>query len=787
MPTPSRFRTGDYRIDLDTREIRCGDRLVELEAKAFDLIALLLAGRDRALSKQELNAALWGDRPVTDAALSQQLRKARRALGDDGDAQRVIRTVHGRGLRWVAPVEPDEAGVADADAPPPQSAASDPPPGRPPPRPRGANRLRGWIAACAAVLLLAAAGLLLRQEPTTPSLAPARRIAVLPVVDRSGDGALSWTRNGLMGLMTSLLDQSGGVGVVAAAEVQSAAGDRADTDPETLRTLRRALGATHFLATELRRLGPVYELDLRLVADGGAERRETLHGNEPAALAADAVARARRWLDLDAPAPADIGAAGRVSPFVAEAYARGLDAQLRGDPLAAKKYFSICLDHDPGLAWPRLGLAQAQARSGEPDQSRDNALKVAAAARERGDTGLLVPALKQLAWLAFARGDLDGSAALLDQALAALPERQLLPSRVDLLVAYGSIEDERGRFAEARRYFEQALALARAAGNRRDEASALLNLASLDNGGGDASAAAATLRNGLDAARAAGDAYLEGAILGNLGATEANQGHLIDAMALFKQALGLARTRGDLDLQVLNGTQLVWMLAPFERHEEAQRFAAQLLSAAEREKNPYWQAEARWALAGLLARRHDWRGAFAELDRARRLYDEAAMERNASQVLVETVAVAAQAGDAARAHAAANEFRRRTAEAEARHWRDWMPLIDALENGADGDLAGAAAALERILDADTRSNGAVLQAALFQLGRWQLVLGRPADLLARAQWKPWLQQHPEAIALRIAALRASERHDEAEEERRRLDRLAQAPELELDARWLAAF
>ncbi|MBO9663583.1 tetratricopeptide repeat protein [Dokdonella sp.] len=787
MSTPSRFRTGEYLIDLGAREIHRDGHPVELEAKVFDLIAVLLQDRDRALSKRELNAVLWGDRPVTDAALSQQLRKARRALGDDGDAQRVIRTVHGRGLRWVAPVTAE--ADADETAPPSSAAplAQPNPPVDPPPATSAAHGRRYLAVAFAAVLLLAA-GLLWRQAPSLPAAGPPQRIAVLPVVDRSGDATLAWTRNGLMGLMTSLFGQPGKAEIAAAASVQAVVGDRAETDAASLQTLRRALGATHFLASELRRLGPVYELDVRLIADGGAERRDTLHGSEPAALAADAVARVRRWLDLEAPPPADVGAAGRANPFIAEAYARGLDAQLRGDAATAKKYFAICLDHDPGLAWARLGLATAQARSGEAAESRDNAGKVAAAARERGDAELLAVALKQLASLAFARGDLDAAAALLDEALAQLPAKGQPLALIDLLVAYGSIEDERGRFAESRRHFERALELARAAGSRRGEALVLVNLASLDNGAGDAAAASTALRTGLDAARAAGDAYLEGATLGNLGATEANQGRLLDASALFKQAIALARTRGDLNLQMLTGTQLIWTLAPFERREEARELAAQVLAAAEREKNPYWQAEARWALAGLAARRHDWPRAFEELDQARRLYAEAAIERNVVQVLADTVATAAQAGDAPRAQAAANEFRRRTANgAEAAHWRAWQPLIAALERGATGDVAGAADDLARLLDTDGHANGAVAQAALFQLGRWQLALDRPADLLARPQWKPWLEQHPDAIALRIAALRATGRHADADAEQARLDQLTQSPELEFDARWLAAF
>ncbi|HJT97911.1 MAG TPA: winged helix-turn-helix domain-containing protein, partial [Rhodanobacteraceae bacterium] len=71
-----RYRFADVEIDLGARELRRAGRHVEVEAKVFDLIELLLLARGRALSKTELVGALWGDRPVTDAALSQQLRKA---------------------------------------------------------------------------------------------------------------------------------------------------------------------------------------------------------------------------------------------------------------------------------------------------------------------------------------------------------------------------------------------------------------------------------------------------------------------------------------------------------------------------------------------------------------------------------------------------------------------------------------------------------------------------------------------------------------------------------------
>lgn len=781
MSAPSRYRFDDCQIDLDARVIRRAGVPVDVEAKVFDLIALLLLARERALSKRELNTALWGDRPVTDAALSQQLRKARRALGDDGDTQRVIRTVHGHGLRWVAEVsaDPPEAALEPAATATPFSSEA------PPALVPRSRRRRLFALAAAAALLLIGIGVLLRYpiraagDPSAPS-----RIAVLPLVDRTGEADLAWTHTGLMGLMASLFEQRGKIEVVSAQNVQAVAADKGEAGAAELKTLRRALGATHFVASELRRVGPLYELEVRLIADGSAERREILHGSTPAPLAVDGVARVRRWLDLT-PLP-DIRTSGIASPFLAEAYARGLDAQLHGDHAGAKKYFEICLDHDPGLAWPRLGLAISQAASGNEAASEENASRVAAAARERDDRDLLVPALRQLSSVAFHRGDLDEATAHLDEAMRQLPDGEQPLARIDLLVAYASIEDERGDFVHSREHFERALRLARETGNRRGEASVLVNLASLDNGAGDAAGAATLLRAGLDAARESGDAYLESTTLGNLGATEINQGHLLAAAALLKQSLAIARARDDLRLQAMIGTRLVWTLLPFDRDAQARALAQQIVAMGITQDNTYWQAEAHWALAALDARRHDWLQAFREFDRAREIYTADGMTRSLAPLLAEIVAAASDAGDAARAREAAAAFRA-IAETDPAAWQSWLPLIDAQVQNAGGDKAGAADALAAALDATpSTAHLPTAQSALFQLGRWQLELGRAGELLERKEWKDWLEEHPDAIALTIQALRASGQPEAAEAEQRRLDALLHSPDLDLDPAWLAA-
>ena len=75
-----------------------------MEPQTFDVLAYLVAHRDRVVPKDELMDAVWGGRFVSEAAVTSRIKQVRRAVGDDGQAQRVIQTVHGRGYRFVAAV-----------------------------------------------------------------------------------------------------------------------------------------------------------------------------------------------------------------------------------------------------------------------------------------------------------------------------------------------------------------------------------------------------------------------------------------------------------------------------------------------------------------------------------------------------------------------------------------------------------------------------------------------------------------------------------------------------------
>lgn len=95
---------GDVLLDIDNFELTRAGEVVAVEPQVFDVLSYLVTHRDRVVPKPELLDNIWGDRFVSESALTSRIKSARRAVGDDGRRQEIIRTTHGRGYRFVAEV-----------------------------------------------------------------------------------------------------------------------------------------------------------------------------------------------------------------------------------------------------------------------------------------------------------------------------------------------------------------------------------------------------------------------------------------------------------------------------------------------------------------------------------------------------------------------------------------------------------------------------------------------------------------------------------------------------------
>ncbi|MEU4769241.1 alpha/beta fold hydrolase [Actinosynnema sp. NPDC023794] len=99
-----RYEFEDYSLDPARLELRRGDERLHVEPQVFQVLLHLIRHRDRVVPRTELLDSVWGDRFVSDSALASRVKAARRAVGDNGTSQRVIRTVFGHGYQLMASV-----------------------------------------------------------------------------------------------------------------------------------------------------------------------------------------------------------------------------------------------------------------------------------------------------------------------------------------------------------------------------------------------------------------------------------------------------------------------------------------------------------------------------------------------------------------------------------------------------------------------------------------------------------------------------------------------------------
>ena len=109
-----KFIFENHELDAERREFRRGAELIALEPQVFDLLLYLVQNRDRVVAKDDLIAAVWHGRIVSDSTLDSRINAVRKAVGDSGKKQSVIRTSARKGLRFVAAVREAQAQEVEA-------------------------------------------------------------------------------------------------------------------------------------------------------------------------------------------------------------------------------------------------------------------------------------------------------------------------------------------------------------------------------------------------------------------------------------------------------------------------------------------------------------------------------------------------------------------------------------------------------------------------------------------------------------------------------------------------
>src|SRR5215210_5285945 len=103
-------------LDTDTRELSRENMPVSLEPQVFDLVVHLMENRDRVVSKEELIDKIWKGRHVAESTLTSRINAARKAIGDSGSTQALIRTIARKGFRFVGSVQTGAAVIAATES-----------------------------------------------------------------------------------------------------------------------------------------------------------------------------------------------------------------------------------------------------------------------------------------------------------------------------------------------------------------------------------------------------------------------------------------------------------------------------------------------------------------------------------------------------------------------------------------------------------------------------------------------------------------------------------------------
>jgi TolB-like protein/tetratricopeptide (TPR) repeat protein len=213
------YRFEDLVLDTNRRELRRGHGLVAVEPQVFDLLEFLIRARDRVVSRDDLLAAVWQGRIVSEATLSSRVNSARAAIGDSGEEQRLIKTLPRKGVRFVGAVREE----------------SDPPS-----RPVVEAVLEDVKPRMA--------------DPAGPS------IAVLPFTNMSGDPEQDYFADGMAEDITTALSRCSGLFVIARNSSFIYKGNAVD-----VRRVGRELGVGYVLEGSVRRGGERLRISGQLI------------------------------------------------------------------------------------------------------------------------------------------------------------------------------------------------------------------------------------------------------------------------------------------------------------------------------------------------------------------------------------------------------------------------------------------------------------------------------------------------------------------------------------------
>lgn len=250
------YRFGDCTLDPKRRELRRSSVALPVEPQVFDLLVYLICNRDRVVSRDDIFAVIWGGRIMSESVLSTRINAVRRAIGDNGAEQKLIKTLPRKGVRFTGTVFEQEEPGGEAGTISTSSIQPDV-------RSKASGQV---IQSMDATSNYIAPNLALPERPS---------IAVLPFTNMSGDPEQEYFADGIVEDIITALSRFPSLFVIARNSSFTYKGRAVD-----IKQVGRELGVRYVLEGSVRKAGNRVRIAGQLIqADSGmhvwAERYES--------------------------------------------------------------------------------------------------------------------------------------------------------------------------------------------------------------------------------------------------------------------------------------------------------------------------------------------------------------------------------------------------------------------------------------------------------------------------------------------------------------------------------
>jgi TolB-like protein/DNA-binding winged helix-turn-helix (wHTH) protein len=343
--------------DVEVRErefclVKAGE-VLPVEPKTFRVLLFLLRNPQKLIAKEELLNAVWGDAAVTESSLTRTIAQLRRLLGDEVRNPRYIETVATVGYRFLCPVDVSDS-LNGQPEPGVSLVTSDAAPRLQFFRSRGRWLLSAMIAAA----LFVAVGLLIQRRWRTAE--PIRSLAVIPLVNLSGDASEEYFADGMTDELITELARIPGLRVVSRTSVMQEKGVL-----KPLRQIASELNVEAIVEGSVARSGNRVRITAQLIDVRNDKHlwAQSFEGQLSDVLSLqNSVAREIAFQTQVALAPAartNVGDNRRIDPAAHDAYLRGLYFLQKREADISVAYFQKATAMEPGYAPAFAGLANA--------------------------------------------------------------------------------------------------------------------------------------------------------------------------------------------------------------------------------------------------------------------------------------------------------------------------------------------------------------------------------------------------------------------------------------------